>query len=110
MPKEYGCNTHTQFQVFTATFPASNSTPASYPAVLSLTSKQKLIHLPSGSDLPMMTLPHSMIQTPLLRHQKTRLAFLWDQEIPNGQSAHNLWSTSPPGSTFNSRHIITNEV
>ncbi|MBW0556573.1 hypothetical protein O181_096288 [Austropuccinia psidii MF-1] len=84
--------------------------PASYPAVSSLISKQKLIQLPSGSDLPMMTPPHSIIQTPLLPHQKTGLAFLWDQEIPNGQSAHNLWATSPPGSTFNSRHIITNKV
>ncbi|MBW0512884.1 hypothetical protein O181_052599 [Austropuccinia psidii MF-1] len=74
-----------------------------------LTSKQKLIQLPSGSDLPMMTLPHSIIQTSLLPHQKTRLAFLWDGEIPNGQSACNLWATSPPGSTFNSRHIITNK-
>ncbi|MBW0519243.1 hypothetical protein O181_058958 [Austropuccinia psidii MF-1] len=51
-----------------------------------------------------------MIQTPLHLHQKTRLAFLWDQEIPNGQSSHNLWATSPPGSTFNSRHIITAKV
>ncbi|MBW0580488.1 hypothetical protein O181_120203 [Austropuccinia psidii MF-1] len=38
------------------------------------------------------------------------LAFLWNQEIPNGQSSHNLWATSPPGSTFNDRHIITNKV
>ncbi|MBW0540006.1 hypothetical protein O181_079721 [Austropuccinia psidii MF-1] len=57
-----------------------------------------------------MTPPHSIIQTSLLPHQKTGLAFLWDQEIPNGQSACNLWATSPPGSTFNSRHIITNKV
>ncbi|MBW0482285.1 hypothetical protein O181_022000 [Austropuccinia psidii MF-1] len=78
MPKEYDCNTHSQCQVFTPTFPASNSMPASYPAVLSLTSKQKLIQLPSGSDLPMMTLANSIIQTPLLPHQKTGLAFLWD--------------------------------
>ncbi|MBW0545917.1 hypothetical protein O181_085632 [Austropuccinia psidii MF-1] len=70
MPKEYDCNTHSQFQVFTPTFPTSNSTSASYPAVLSLTSKQKLIQLPSGSDLLMMTAPHSMIQTPLVPHQK----------------------------------------
>ncbi|MBW0566669.1 hypothetical protein O181_106384 [Austropuccinia psidii MF-1] len=83
--------------------------PPSYPALFSLTSKQKLIQLPSESDLPMMTLPHSIIQTPLLPHQKTRLAFLWDQEIPNGQSSCNLWATSPPGSTFNARHIITNK-
>ncbi|MBW0557266.1 hypothetical protein O181_096981 [Austropuccinia psidii MF-1] len=110
MPKEYDCNTHSQFQLFTPTFPASNSTPASYPAVSSLISKQKLIQLPSGSDLPMMTPPHAIIQTPLLPHQKTGLAFLWDQEIPNGQSACNLWATSPPGSTFNARHIITNKV
>ncbi|MBW0572484.1 hypothetical protein O181_112199 [Austropuccinia psidii MF-1] len=46
MPKEYEFNTHSQCQVFVPTFPAS------YPAVLSLTSKQKLIQLPSGSDLP----------------------------------------------------------
>ncbi|MBW0526874.1 hypothetical protein O181_066589 [Austropuccinia psidii MF-1] len=58
----------------------------------------------------MMTLPHSIIQTPLLPHQKTGLAFLWDQEIPNGQSACNLWATSPPGCTFNARHIITNKL
>ncbi|MBW0556423.1 hypothetical protein O181_096138 [Austropuccinia psidii MF-1] len=78
MPKEYDCNTHSQCQVFTPTFPSSNSMPASYPAVLSLTSKQKLIQLASGSDLPMMTPPHSMIQNPLLPHQKTGLAFLWN--------------------------------
>ncbi|MBW0493357.1 hypothetical protein O181_033072 [Austropuccinia psidii MF-1] len=110
MPTEYDCNTHIQCQLFTPTFPASNSTPASYPAVLSLTSKQKLIQLPSGSELPMITPPHSMIQTLLLPHQKTGLAFFWDQEIPNGQSAHTLWATSSTGSTFNSRHIITNKV
>ncbi|MBW0509805.1 hypothetical protein O181_049520 [Austropuccinia psidii MF-1] len=57
----------------------------------------------------MMTPPHSIIQTPLLLHQKTGLAFLWDREIPNGQSAHNLWATLIPGSTFNARHIITNK-
>ncbi|MBW0551626.1 hypothetical protein O181_091341 [Austropuccinia psidii MF-1] len=85
MPKEYDCNTHSQCQLFTPTFPASKSTPALYPAVSSLNSKQKLIQLPSGSELPMMAPPHSIIQTPLLPHQKTRLAFLWDREIPNGQ-------------------------
>ncbi|MBW0542932.1 hypothetical protein O181_082647 [Austropuccinia psidii MF-1] len=84
--------------------------PGSYHALFSLTSKQKLIQLPSGSDLPTMTPPHSIIQTLLLSHQKSRLAFLWDQEIPNGQSAHKLWATSPPGSTFNARHIIENKV
>ncbi|MBW0520563.1 hypothetical protein O181_060278 [Austropuccinia psidii MF-1] len=110
MPKEYECNTHSQCHCFTTTFPASNSTPASYPAVSSLISKQKLIQLPSGSDLPMMTPPDSMIQTPLLPHQKTGLAFLWNREIPNGQLARNRLATSPPGSTFNARHIITNKV
>ncbi|MBW0527133.1 hypothetical protein O181_066848 [Austropuccinia psidii MF-1] len=84
--------------------------PPSYPALSSLTSKQKLIQLPSGSDLPMMTLPHSITQTPLLPHQKIGLAFLWDREIPNGQSARNLWATSPPGSTFKARYILTNKV
>ncbi|MBW0581557.1 hypothetical protein O181_121272 [Austropuccinia psidii MF-1] len=84
--------------------------PPSYPTLFSLTSKKKLIQLPSGSDLPMMTPPVSIIQTPLLPHQKTKLAFIWDQEIPNGQSAGNLWATSPPALTFNARHIITNQV
>ncbi|MBW0501998.1 hypothetical protein O181_041713 [Austropuccinia psidii MF-1] len=60
------------------------------------------IQLPSGSDLP-------MIQTLLLPQRKTGLAFLWDQEIPNGQSAHKLWATSPPGYTLNAKHIITNK-
>ncbi|MBW0554831.1 hypothetical protein O181_094546 [Austropuccinia psidii MF-1] len=110
MPKEYECNTHSQCQIFTPTFLASNSMPPSYPALFSLTSKQKMTQLPSASDLPMMTLPHSIIQTPHLPHQKTVLAFLWDPEISNGQSARNLWATSPPGSTFNARHIITNKV
>ncbi|MBW0522372.1 hypothetical protein O181_062087 [Austropuccinia psidii MF-1] len=58
IPKEYDCNTHSQCQLFTPTFPASNSIPASYPSGLLLTSKQKVIQLPSGSDLPMITLPH----------------------------------------------------
>ncbi|MBW0561219.1 hypothetical protein O181_100934 [Austropuccinia psidii MF-1] len=100
MPKEYDCNTHSQFQLFTPTFPTSNYMPPSYPTLFSLISKQKPIQLPSGSDLPMMTPPHSIIQTTLLPHQKTRLAFLWDQEIPNRQSALNLWGTSHPGSTL----------
>ncbi|MBW0483683.1 hypothetical protein O181_023398 [Austropuccinia psidii MF-1] len=77
--------------------------PHSSPALYSLTSMKKLIQSASGSDLP-------MIHTPLLPHQKTGLAFLWDLEIPNGQSSLNLWATSSPGSTFNSRHIITNKV
>ncbi|MBW0572115.1 hypothetical protein O181_111830 [Austropuccinia psidii MF-1] len=71
MPKEYDCNTHSQCQLFTPTFPISNLMPASYAAVLSSTSKQKLRQLPSGSDLPMMTPPHSMIQTPLLPNQNS---------------------------------------
>ncbi|MBW0513996.1 hypothetical protein O181_053711 [Austropuccinia psidii MF-1] len=103
MLKEYDCNTHSQFLLFNPTFPASISIPPSYPALFSLTSNQKVIQLPSGSDLP-------MIRTPLLPHQKTALDFLCNQEIPNGQSAWNLWSTSPPGSTVNARHIITKNV
>ncbi|MBW0489871.1 hypothetical protein O181_029586 [Austropuccinia psidii MF-1] len=110
MPNEYDCNTHSHCQLFTPTFQASNSMPPSNPALFSLTSKQKLIQIASGSDPPMMTPPNSIIQTPLLPHQKTGLAFLWDQEIPNGKSAHNLWATSPTGSTCNARHIITNKV
>ncbi|MBW0509253.1 hypothetical protein O181_048968 [Austropuccinia psidii MF-1] len=78
MPKEYDCNTHSQCQLFTPTFPASNSIPPSYPALFLLTSKQKLIQLPSGSDLPMRTPPHSIIQTALFPHQKTGLAFCCD--------------------------------
>ncbi|MBW0489833.1 hypothetical protein O181_029548 [Austropuccinia psidii MF-1] len=84
--------------------------PPSYPSLFSLNPKQKLIQLPSGSNLPMMTPPHSIIQTTLLPHQKTGLAFLWDQEIPNAQSTYNLSATSAPGSTFNARHISTNKV
>ncbi|MBW0495573.1 hypothetical protein O181_035288 [Austropuccinia psidii MF-1] len=48
MPKEYDCNTHSQCQLFTPTVPASDSIPTSYPALFSLTSKRKLIQLPSG--------------------------------------------------------------
>ncbi|MBW0510621.1 hypothetical protein O181_050336 [Austropuccinia psidii MF-1] len=100
MHKEYDCNTHSQCQLFNPTFPTSNYMPPSYPALFSLISKQKPIQLPSGSDLPMMTPSHSIIQTTLLPHQKTGLAFLWDQEIPNRQSARNLWATTHPGSTL----------
>ncbi|MBW0477000.1 hypothetical protein O181_016715 [Austropuccinia psidii MF-1] len=100
IPKDYYGKYYSQCQPFNPIAPPSNSTPPLYPAVCSLSSKQKLIQLPSGSDLP-------MIKTPLLPHQKTGLAFLLDQEIPNGNSTHNLWATSPPGSTFNSRNIIT---
>ncbi|MBW0514611.1 hypothetical protein O181_054326 [Austropuccinia psidii MF-1] len=76
MPKGYDCNSHSQCQLFTPTFPASNLTQPSNPALFLLTSKQQLIQLTSESDLPMMTLPHSMIQNPLLPLQKTGLAFL----------------------------------
>ncbi|MBW0526136.1 hypothetical protein O181_065851 [Austropuccinia psidii MF-1] len=31
MPNEYDCHTHSQCQLFTSTFPPSNSTPPSYP-------------------------------------------------------------------------------
>ncbi|MBW0514646.1 hypothetical protein O181_054361 [Austropuccinia psidii MF-1] len=78
MSKEYDCNTHSQCPLFTPSFPTSNSMPPSYPALFSMTSKQKLIQLPSGSDLPMITPPHTIIQTSLLSHQKTGLAFIWD--------------------------------
>ncbi|MBW0462882.1 hypothetical protein O181_002597 [Austropuccinia psidii MF-1] len=57
-----------------------------------------------------MAPPQSMINTPLLPHQKTGLALLWDQEIPNGQSTCNLWPISCPGSNFKARHIITNKA
>ncbi|MBW0501013.1 hypothetical protein O181_040728 [Austropuccinia psidii MF-1] len=76
MPKEYDSHSHSQFQLFTPTTPTSISTTPSYPAVFSLSSKKKLVQLPSGSDLPMMTLPHSIIKTPLLPHQKSILAIL----------------------------------
>ncbi|MBW0493511.1 hypothetical protein O181_033226 [Austropuccinia psidii MF-1] len=71
MPKEYDCHSHSQCELLTST------TLPFYPALFSLSSKQKLIQLPSGSDLPMMTPCQSMINTPLLLHQKTGLAFLW---------------------------------
>ncbi|MBW0484624.1 hypothetical protein O181_024339 [Austropuccinia psidii MF-1] len=77
MPKEYDYHSHSQCKLFNPT------TPPLYPAVFSLSSKQKLIQLP----------------TPL-----------WDQEIPNGPSAHTLWATSPSVCTFNARNIITNKV
>ncbi|MBW0495434.1 hypothetical protein O181_035149 [Austropuccinia psidii MF-1] len=101
MPKGHDGHSHSQCQPFTPT------TPASYPTVFSLCSKKKTIQLTLGSDLCMMNPPQSMINTPLLPQQKTGLAFLWDQEISNGKSTHNLWATSPPGSTLNSRKIIT---
>ncbi|MBW0525112.1 hypothetical protein O181_064827 [Austropuccinia psidii MF-1] len=66
MPKEHDCNTHSQCQLFTPTFPASKLTPASYPSVSSVISKQKLIQLPSGSDLPIPLFkpPSSLIKRP----------------------------------------------
>ncbi|MBW0577501.1 hypothetical protein O181_117216 [Austropuccinia psidii MF-1] len=51
-----------------------------------------------------------MMKALLLPHQKTIPAFLWNGEIPNGQPAHRLWAISPPGYTWNARHIITNKV
>ncbi|MBW0554226.1 hypothetical protein O181_093941 [Austropuccinia psidii MF-1] len=64
MPKEYDFNTNSQCQLFIPTFPASNSMPPSYQALFSLTSKQKLIQLPSGSDLPMVTRPIQLFKRP----------------------------------------------
>ncbi|MBW0488985.1 hypothetical protein O181_028700 [Austropuccinia psidii MF-1] len=110
MPKGYDCKSHSQCKRFTPTTPTPNLTPPSYPEVFSLSSKKKLIQLPSRTDLPIMTTLNSMINTPLLPHQKTGLAFLWDQEIPDAKSSCNLWPTSPPGCTFKSRHIITHKV
>ncbi|MBW0510823.1 hypothetical protein O181_050538 [Austropuccinia psidii MF-1] len=78
MPNKYDCHSNSQHQLLTHTTPTLILTTPLYPSVFSLSSKQKLIQLPSGSDLPMMTAPHSIIKTPLLPHQKTRLAFLWD--------------------------------
>ncbi|MBW0521220.1 hypothetical protein O181_060935 [Austropuccinia psidii MF-1] len=78
MPNEYDCHSQSQCQLFTPTTPTSILNTPSYPAVFSLSSKQRLIQLPSGLDLPMMTPPHSIIKTPLQPHQKTGLAFLWD--------------------------------
>ncbi|MBW0587403.1 hypothetical protein O181_127118 [Austropuccinia psidii MF-1] len=78
IPKEYDSHSHSQCQLFTPTTPTSILTTPLYPSVFSLSSKQKLVQLPSGSDLPMMAPPHSIINTPLLPHQKTRLDFLLD--------------------------------
>ncbi|MBW0504916.1 hypothetical protein O181_044631 [Austropuccinia psidii MF-1] len=64
MPKEYDYNTHSQCQIFTLTFLSSNSMPPSYPALFSLSSKQKLKQLPSGSGLPMMTVPIPLFKLP----------------------------------------------
>ncbi|MBW0483072.1 hypothetical protein O181_022787 [Austropuccinia psidii MF-1] len=64
MPKEYDCNTHSKCQLFTPIFPASSSMSPSYPALFSLTSRQKMIQLPSGSDLPMMTHPIPLFKPP----------------------------------------------
>ncbi|MBW0539687.1 hypothetical protein O181_079402 [Austropuccinia psidii MF-1] len=76
IPKEHDGHSHSQCQLFTAKAPTSILTTPLSPAVFSLSSKQQLVQLPSGSDLPMMTPPHSIIKTPFLPHQKTGLAFL----------------------------------
>ncbi|MBW0508543.1 hypothetical protein O181_048258 [Austropuccinia psidii MF-1] len=78
MPNKYDCHSHCQCQLFNPTTPTSILTTPSYPVVFSLSSQQKLIQLPSGSDLPMMTHPHSIIKTPSSLIKKIRLAFLWD--------------------------------
>ncbi|MBW0527000.1 hypothetical protein O181_066715 [Austropuccinia psidii MF-1] len=51
MPNEHDCHSHTQCQLITTTTPTSILTTPSYPAFFSFPSKQKLIQLPSGSDL-----------------------------------------------------------
>ncbi|MBW0475017.1 hypothetical protein O181_014732 [Austropuccinia psidii MF-1] len=71
IPEEYDCNSHSQCQLFTPTFPASNATPPSYLALYSLTSSQEVIQLLSGSDLPMIQTHSSLIK-------ETGLDFLWD--------------------------------
>ncbi|MBW0542255.1 hypothetical protein O181_081970 [Austropuccinia psidii MF-1] len=78
IPKEYDGNSQSKFQLLTPTSPTSNLNPPLYPSVSSFSSNEKLIQLPRGSDLPMMTSPHSMIKTLLLPHRKPGLAFLWD--------------------------------
>ncbi|MBW0488151.1 hypothetical protein O181_027866 [Austropuccinia psidii MF-1] len=64
LPKGYDCHSHSQCQLFTPTTPTSILTPPLHPTVFSFSSKQKLIQLPSGSDLPIITPPQSMINTP----------------------------------------------
>ncbi|MBW0486041.1 hypothetical protein O181_025756 [Austropuccinia psidii MF-1] len=48
IPKEYDCHSHSQRQLFTPTTSTSILTTPLYPAVFSLSFKQKLIQLPSG--------------------------------------------------------------
>ncbi|MBW0478738.1 hypothetical protein O181_018453 [Austropuccinia psidii MF-1] len=55
--KEYDMNSHSQWQLFTPTSPASNSPLPSYPAVFSMSSKKKLMQLPSEEYLPMVKPP-----------------------------------------------------
>ncbi|MBW0472555.1 hypothetical protein O181_012270 [Austropuccinia psidii MF-1] len=62
--EEYDSSSHSQCELFTPTFSASNFTPPFYPAVFSLSSKQKLIQLSSGSDLPKIKNPSSLIKKP----------------------------------------------
>ncbi|MBW0464122.1 hypothetical protein O181_003837 [Austropuccinia psidii MF-1] len=64
IPKEYCGNSHSKYQCFTPTSPTSSLTPPLLPAVFSLSFKKKLIQLPSGSDLPMIITPSSLIKKP----------------------------------------------
>ncbi|MBW0498335.1 hypothetical protein O181_038050 [Austropuccinia psidii MF-1] len=64
IPKQYEYISHSQIQLFTPTSPTSILTPPFYTAVFSLSSKQKLIQLPNGSDLPMINTPSSLIKKP----------------------------------------------
>ncbi|MBW0480839.1 hypothetical protein O181_020554 [Austropuccinia psidii MF-1] len=99
IPREYyGCS-HRKCQSFTAISPASNFISSCIVFVIQ-EKTDKITHwIRPFHD-----------QSPLLPHQKTGLALLWDQEIPNGKSAHNLWATSSPGSTFNARNIVIKKV
>ncbi|MBW0556717.1 hypothetical protein O181_096432 [Austropuccinia psidii MF-1] len=62
VPQEYDGNSHSQCKLFNSTYPASSLTPYSYPVVFSLSSKQKPIQLPSGSELSMIKTPSSLIK------------------------------------------------
>ncbi|MBW0467232.1 hypothetical protein O181_006947 [Austropuccinia psidii MF-1] len=105
IPKEYYCNTHIQCQLLTAKFPASNLTPTSYPSLFSFASKQKLIQLPSRSDLPMMTLPHPMIQSHSSLIEKLEYLFSGIEKFPMDSPPVNFGPPHLPDTL-----LITNKV
>ncbi|MBW0473528.1 hypothetical protein O181_013243 [Austropuccinia psidii MF-1] len=77
IPKEYDFNSHSECQLFTPASPTSNLTQPLYPAVFSMSSKKKLIQLPSGSDL-------TIVKSLLLPDEKIGLAFLWIKKSQMG--------------------------